>query len=68
LPEVADWNHLGGLDGTATAMQRQADGISWVVLTNASNNSGGQRLEDSLPGLMNDVIASVSVWPDDDLF
>ena len=62
------WNHLGGLDGTATAMQRQADGICWVVLTNASSTSGGARLEGSLPGLMSDVLAAAGAWPDVDMF
>jgi CubicO group peptidase (beta-lactamase class C family) len=62
------WDHNGGLPGTSTVMVRRADGITWVVLTNTERVIDKAGLSAAMYGLMDEILATIRVWPSGDQF
>lgn len=62
-----DWVRTGTLAGTSALMKRQADGYSWVFLTNTSSWKGSC-FHDYINAAVNRAMATVTEWPQRDLF
>lgn len=61
------WWRTGSFPGSAGMMKRQSDGISWVVLFNASAWNGPE-IYSYINSMMYRVISQIKDWPDYDLF
>lgn len=61
------WYRTGSFSGTAGVMKRQPDGIAWVLILNTSSWIGPD-IYSYIDKMMTRAIASVSYWPDVDLF
>lgn len=62
-----EWIRTGTLAGTSALMKRQADGYSWVFLTNTSSWKGSH-FPTYINGAVNHAMATVTTWPERDLF
>ncbi len=62
-----DWVRTGTLAGTSALMKRQANGYSWVFLTNTSSWKGS-RFPTYIDNAVDRAMATVTEWPDRDLF
>ena len=62
-----DWVRTGTLAGTSALMKRQANGYSWVFLTNTSSWKGS-RFPSYIDNAVDRAMATVTEWPDRDLF
>ncbi len=62
-----DWTRTGTLAGTSALMKRQANGYSWVFLTNTSSWKGA-RFPSYINNAIGKAMATVTEWPDRDLF
>ncbi len=65
--DKGEWWRTGTLPGTSALVRRQADGISWVILSNTSNYKG-PRLAIEMERVMARILQKVDQWPDYDLF
>ncbi len=65
--ENGEWWRTGTLPGTSALIKRQANGISWVILTNTSNYKG-PRLAVEMDRVMSRILLKVDRWPNYDLF
>lgn len=61
------WHHTGRLPGSASRLVVHASGVVYAVLLNASHPDEAAFLGD-LVGTLNTGVASVTSWPDVDLF
>ena len=61
------WSRSGTFAGTNAMMRREADGYSWVIVTNTSRWEG-PRFTRSLISLMSRAMRQVKSWPARDLF
>jgi CubicO group peptidase (beta-lactamase class C family) len=61
------WWRTGSFPGSAGMLKRQSDGISWVVLFNASAWNGPE-IYSYINNMMYKTISQVKNWPDYDLF
>lgn len=62
-----EWVRTGTLAGTSALMKRQADGYSWVFLTNTSSWKGS-RFPAYISGAIGRAMKTVREWPERDLF
>ncbi|MGE4585719.1 MAG: serine hydrolase domain-containing protein [Mangrovibacterium sp.] len=62
-----DWIRTGNMPGTSAMVRRQANGISWVFLTNSSCWKG-PKLSGNIERLMDRIIRRIDLWPERDLF
>lgn len=62
-----DWLRTGTLAGTSALMKRQANGYSWVFLTNTSSWKGA-RFTSNIHKAIDKAMTIVTGWPDRDLF
>ncbi|WP_317196645.1 serine hydrolase domain-containing protein [Hymenobacter negativus] len=60
------WWHTGHLDGTASLLERTANGYTWAILLNTAN--GSPQFWEDLKSLGWFWIAGVKTWPTHDLF
>lgn len=64
--DEANWDHAGGLPGTATSLMRRFDGIAWAVLFNS------RPIQGDVIAIVNQVLSrevnQVTEWPTHDLF
>jgi N-acyl-D-amino-acid deacylase len=60
--------HTGALDGTATLLVHQSDGLTWAVLFNTRENARGQNLSKLIDPLLHQAADSVKHWPKQELF
>ena len=64
--DEANWDHNGGLPGTATRLMRRSDGVAWAVLFNSRPING------DVIAVVNQVLSravnEVTEWPTHDLF
>lgn len=61
------WWRTGYFPGTAAMMKRQADGFSWVVLSNSSSWNGPE-IYSYINNMMSKIFVQVKEWPEYDLF
>ncbi|WP_372754168.1 serine hydrolase domain-containing protein [Labilibaculum sp.] len=61
------WWRTGSLAGTSALLKHQANGLSYVIITNSSTWRGSDFTKD-LSLVMSRFIRSVKQWPDHDLF
>lgn len=61
------WWRTGTLAGTSAIMVRNADGVSYVMVTNTSTWKGS-RFSRELDNTMGRALSRVSEWPENDLF
>ncbi len=61
------WFRSGTLSATSAALCRRPDGICFAAVINASSGSLGPALAVMLANKMNEIINSISVWPEVDL-
>lgn len=62
-----DWVRTGTLAGTSAMMKKQADGYSWVFLTNTSSWKGSH-FHSYIDAAVNRAMATVTEWPHRNLF
>lgn len=62
-----DWIRTGTLAGTSALMKKQADGYSWVFLTNTSSWKGS-RFHYYIDTAIDRAMATVTEWPQRNLF
>lgn len=62
-----EWIRTGTLAGTSALMKRKANGYSWVFLTNTSSWKGS-RFHTYIDRAIERAMATVTEWPDRDLF
>lgn len=62
-----DWTRSGTLAGTSALMKKQADGYSWVFLTNSSSWKGS-RFPSYINRAITRAMSTVTEWPERDLF
>lgn len=62
-----DWTRSGTLAGTSALMKKQADGYSWVFLTNSSSWKGS-RFPSYINRAVTHAMTTVTEWPERDLF
>lgn len=62
-----EWIRTGTLAGTSALMKKQADGYSWVFLTNTSSWKGSH-FHYYINGAIDRAMATVTTWPERDLF
>lgn len=65
--DTGEWVRTGTLAGTSALMKKQADGYSWVFLTNTSSWKGS-RFHNYITPAINKAMATVYQWPQRDLF
>lgn len=61
------WTRTGTLAGTSALMKKQHDGYSWIFVTNTSSWQGAH-FPNYINTMMQKAMATVSQWPDRDLF
>lgn len=61
------WSRSGTFAGTNAMMRREANGFSWVIVTNTSRWEG-PRFTRSLISLMSRAMRQVKSWPERDMF
>jgi hypothetical protein len=64
----AIWLHDGSLPGTTTLLVRADNGISWVALFNARNESSSASFAKELDTALWNAVGAVHSWPSVDLF
>ena len=62
-----NWIRTGSMSGTSAMIKRQADGLTWVFISNTSSWKGSL-LANDINSLMFSVCSKVKNWPDQDLF
>lgn len=62
-----DWIRTGTLAGTSALMKKQSDGYAWVFLTNTSSWKGS-RFHYYIDKAVDRAMATVTIWPQRDLF
>lgn len=62
-----DWTRTGTLAGTSALLKKQANGYAWVFLTNTSSWKGS-RFPGYINSAVNRAMATVTEWPERDLF
>lgn len=67
VSETGNWYRTGNMAGTSAMIKKQADGITWVFISNSSCWKGAG-LSVDIERLMNRVIPMIKTWPDRDLF
>lgn len=60
------WWHTGHLDGTASLLERTADGYTWAILLNTANGSAS--FWEDLKSMGWSWVAGARTWPSQDLF
>lgn len=65
--DKGEWMRTGTLAGTSALMKRQADGYSWVFLTNTSSWKGS-RFHFYINSAIDRAMATVTDWPERNLF
>jgi N-acyl-D-amino-acid deacylase len=63
-----NWWHDGGMPGTTTLLVRGYNGISWVALFNARNESPSASFVNELDATLWKAVFAVQSWPTGDLF
>lgn len=61
------WTRTGTLAGTSALMKKQTDGYSWIFITNTSSWQGSH-FPHYINVMMQKAMATVSQWPERDLF
>lgn len=61
------WSRTGSMAGTNALLRRQANGYTWVFLTNTSSWKGA-RFQRYISGMLRDAFDRVDEWPEKDLF
>ncbi|MEL7586344.1 MAG: serine hydrolase domain-containing protein [Prolixibacteraceae bacterium] len=67
VSDAGNWYRTGSMAGTSAMIKRQADGISWVFISNSSCWKGSG-LSGDIERLMNKILAGAKEWPERDLF
>ncbi|MFV0376621.1 MAG: serine hydrolase domain-containing protein [Mangrovibacterium sp.] len=62
-----NWIRTGNMAGTSAMIKRQADGLTWVFLSNTSSWKGAS-LANDISGLMARICLTIKEWPQHDLF
>ncbi len=62
-----DWWRTGSMAGTSAMMKRCKNGVSWVVLFNASSWKG-TLFAHEINGMMERTLSKLKTWPEHDLF
>lgn len=62
-----DWTRTGTLAGTSALLKKQANGYAWVFLTNTSSWKGS-RFPGYINSAVNRAMATVTEWPERNLF
>lgn len=62
-----EWSRTGTLSGTSALMKKQADGYSWVFITNTSSWKGS-KFPVYIDRMIDLALSAVQQWPERDLF
>ena len=67
VSSTGEWTRTGTLAGTSALMKRQANGYSWVFLSNTSSWKGS-RFPNYIERTIDHAMTTVPEWPERDLF
>ncbi|MEG0725001.1 MAG: serine hydrolase domain-containing protein [Mucinivorans sp.] len=65
--EQGDWWRSGTMAGTSAMLRRQANGYTWMMVTNTSSWKGA-RFSRIINSMLQRAFGKVSSWPDKDMF